>query len=57
MAEAHLIGSHETLEVRKIFCIGRNYAGHAKEMKADVPEAPVFFLKPPTAIIADGGLI
>ena len=57
MTEAHLIGSNEIFEVRKIFCIGRNYAEHAKEMKADIPEAPIFFLKPRTAIIGDGGVI
>ena len=57
MAEARLIGSNDRLEVRKIFCIGRNYATHAAEMKADVPEAPVFFLKPTTAIIGEGELI
>jgi acylpyruvate hydrolase len=56
-ATVHLIGTREPLEVRKIFCIGRNYAEHAKEMKADIPEAPVFFLKPSTAIIRDGGSI
>ena len=34
----------------KIICIGRNYADHASEMKAEVPKAPVFFLKPDTAL-------
>ncbi|MGA3244176.1 MAG: fumarylacetoacetate hydrolase family protein [Bacteroidota bacterium] len=57
MATAHLIGSSEPIEIRKIFCIGRNYANHAKEMNAAVPEAPVFFLKPATAIIGEGGTI
>ena len=51
MAKAQLVGSDEALEVRKIFCIGRNYAEHAKEMNAAVPESPIFFLKP-----ADGAL-
>jgi 2-keto-4-pentenoate hydratase/2-oxohepta-3-ene-1,7-dioic acid hydratase in catechol pathway len=37
----------------KIICIGRNYAEHAKEMKAAVPSEPVFFLKPDTALIKD----
>ncbi|MDQ3047315.1 MAG: fumarylacetoacetate hydrolase family protein [Bacteroidota bacterium] len=37
----------------KIICIGRNYAEHAKEMKAAVPTEPVFFLKPDTALIKD----
>jgi acylpyruvate hydrolase len=57
MATAHFIGSDEAIEVRKIFCIGRNYAEHAKEMNAAVPEAPIFFLKPTTAIIGNGGTI
>jgi acylpyruvate hydrolase len=35
----------------KIICIGRNYADHAKEMNAAVPENPVFFLKPDTALL------
>ena len=39
----------------KVLCIGRNYAAHAAEMQSDIPEAPVIFLKPPTALIGDGG--
>ncbi|MBN2172499.1 MAG: fumarylacetoacetate hydrolase family protein [Bacteroidales bacterium] len=35
----------------KIICIGRNYIEHAKELKNPVPENPVFFLKPDTAIL------
>ncbi|MEO6883725.1 MAG: fumarylacetoacetate hydrolase family protein [Bacteroidia bacterium] len=35
----------------KIICIGRNYAEHAKEMNSAVPEEPVFFMKPETALI------
>ncbi len=35
----------------KIICIGRNYAAHAAELKHDVPEHPVFFLKPDTALV------
>jgi len=37
----------------KIICIGRNYAEHAKEMKAETPTEPVFFMKPDTALIKD----
>lgn len=37
----------------KIICIGRNYAEHAKEMKADLPTEPVFFMKPDTALLKD----
>jgi 2-keto-4-pentenoate hydratase/2-oxohepta-3-ene-1,7-dioic acid hydratase in catechol pathway len=42
------------LRVGKIICLARNYADHAKEMGGGVPEEPVFFLKPSTAIIHDG---
>ncbi|MEK6756352.1 MAG: fumarylacetoacetate hydrolase family protein [Bacteroidota bacterium] len=57
MPLARISGSDERIEIRKIFCIGRNYADHAKEMKAAIPEAPVFFLKPATAVVGDGELI
>ncbi len=35
----------------KIICIGRNYIAHAKELKNPVPEKPVFFMKPDTALL------
>ncbi|HNY59251.1 MAG TPA: fumarylacetoacetate hydrolase family protein [Bacteroidales bacterium] len=35
----------------KIICIGRNYVKHARELNNQIPEEPVFFLKPDTAII------
>lgn len=35
----------------KIVCVGRNYAAHAKEHQAEVPEVPLLFLKPPSAVI------
>jgi acylpyruvate hydrolase len=37
----------------KIICIGRNYINHAKEMKAEVPTEPVFFMKPDTALLKE----
>jgi len=37
----------------KIICIGRNYSENAREMNAQVPEAPVFFMKPDTALLKD----
>jgi len=41
--------------VHRIYCIGRNYAEHAKEMGASVSrDAPVFFMKPADAIVTDG---
>lgn len=38
----------------KIICIGRNYSEHAKEMGADVPSTPMFFMKPDTSILRPG---
>ncbi len=35
----------------KIICIGRNYIDHAKELNNPVPEKPMFFLKPDTALL------
>jgi 2-keto-4-pentenoate hydratase/2-oxohepta-3-ene-1,7-dioic acid hydratase in catechol pathway len=37
----------------KIICIGRNYSEHAKELNNAVPEKPVVFLKPATALLKD----
>lgn len=41
----------------KIVCVGRNYAAHAKELGNDVPERPLLFFKPSSAIIAAGDAI
>lgn len=35
----------------KIICVGRNYAGHARELNNDLPTEPVLFLKPETALL------
>lgn len=38
----------------KVFCIGRNYADHAKELHNPVPQEPVIFMKPATAVCDPG---
>ena len=38
----------------KIICIGRNYAEHSKELGNEIPENPVIFMKPDTAILKKG---
>jgi fumarylpyruvate hydrolase len=44
--------------VRRIYCVGRNYAAHAREMGADpTREDPFFFAKPADAIVPDGATI
>ena len=35
----------------KIFCVGRNYAEHAKELGNEIPEEPVIFMKPKSALL------
>lgn len=45
------------VEPSKIVCVGRNYAAHAEEHGAEVPDLPLLFLKPPSAIIASGKTI
>ncbi len=37
----------------KIFCIGRNYIDHAKELNNPVPSEPIVFMKPPTALLVN----
>jgi fumarylpyruvate hydrolase len=42
--------------VRRIFCVGRNYAEHVREMGGDpTREEPFFFTKPSDAVVTDGG--
>jgi fumarylpyruvate hydrolase len=48
-------GRAERFPVRRVFCIGRNYADHAREMGASVDKAnPMFFTKPADALVTDG---
>jgi fumarylpyruvate hydrolase len=48
-------GSDRRFPVHRVYCIGRNYEAHAKEMQATVNlEAPVFFSKPADALVQGG---
>jgi fumarylpyruvate hydrolase len=50
-----IMGSDQRFPVRRIFCIGRNYAEHAREMGATVDkDTPLFFCKPADAVVTDG---
>jgi fumarylpyruvate hydrolase len=40
--------------VHRIYCVGRNYADHVREMGSDLKEPPVFFTKPADAIVPSG---
>ncbi|MCX7169843.1 MAG: fumarylacetoacetate hydrolase family protein [Proteobacteria bacterium] len=44
-------GSRELFPVRRVYCVGRNYAEHAKEMGFDARELPFFFCKPANAVV------
>jgi fumarylpyruvate hydrolase len=49
-------GSSARYAVSRIFCVGRNYAAHAREMGSDPDrEPPFYFCKPASALLASGG--
>lgn len=50
-------GQDARFPVRRIFCVGRNYAEHAKEMGADTREPPFFFTKPSYAVVTGDAAI
>lgn len=51
-------GSTKAFPVRRIYCIGRNYAAHVEEMGGTVDRhPPIFFAKPADAVVADGATI
>jgi acylpyruvate hydrolase len=54
MSTATLTPSGRQLRINTIYCLGQNYADHAKEMGSDAPASPIIFLKPNSAVIADG---
>lgn len=55
VASVPVLDSPLRFPVHRIYCVGRNYADHAKEMGAEVNRTqPTFFLKPADAIVTDG---
>jgi fumarylpyruvate hydrolase len=51
-------GSDDRFPVRRILCVGRNYADHVREMGGDPKsEPPIFFTKPADAIVASGSVV
>jgi fumarylpyruvate hydrolase len=49
--------SDKLFPVRRIWCVGRNYLEHIKEMKQDEREPPFFFSKPADAVVGDGATV
>jgi fumarylpyruvate hydrolase len=54
-ASIAVAGEDRRIPVRRIFCAGRNYAAHAREMGMDDRDPPFFFTKPADAVV-DGGV-
>ena len=50
-AAVPVVGSDALFPVRRIYCVGRNYAAHAREMGADERDPPFFFCKPDNTIV------
>jgi fumarylpyruvate hydrolase len=50
-------GTSKTFPVRRIWCVGRNYIEHIREMGQDERAPPFFFAKPADAIVPDGGTV
>jgi len=53
-----VVGSDTPFAVRRIYCVGRNYVDHIREMKeADERDPPFFFQKPTDAVVPDGAIV
>jgi fumarylpyruvate hydrolase len=50
-------GSDKVFPVRRVWCVGRNYLEHIREMGQDEREPPFFFAKPADALVPDGATI
>jgi fumarylpyruvate hydrolase len=57
VASAEIAGGDARYPVHRVYCVGRNYAEHAREMGADEREPPFFFMKPADAVVPGGGEI
>ncbi len=57
-ASLAIAGSSERFPLRRVFCVARNYAAHAREMGANPDrEEPFFFTKPADAVVAAAGVV
>ena len=52
-----IAGSRQRFPVHRIYCVGRNYADHVREMGNDLKEPPIFFSKPADAVVANGAAV
>jgi fumarylpyruvate hydrolase len=57
-AAVAIVGRSERFPVHRIYCVGRNYAAHAREMGKDPDrDPPFFFAKPADAVVANGTVL
>lgn len=54
MRQVRIIGNEQSFSLGKIVCIARNYAEHIRELGNEVPDRPVFFMKPASSVIGEG---
>jgi len=53
-----VVGAESRFPARRIYCVGRNYVEHIREMKeADERDPPFFFQKPTDSVVPDGGVV
>jgi fumarylpyruvate hydrolase len=52
-----IAGSADRFPVRRVWCVGRNYLGHVRELGNDEREPPLFFSKQPDMLVPGGGAI
>ena len=57
MVSVRVDGELVELRPTKIICLIRSYAAHARELGNEVPDRPLFFLKPPSSLLEHGGSI
>ncbi|MBW7889091.1 MAG: fumarylacetoacetate hydrolase family protein [Bacteroidetes bacterium] len=57
MKNALLLPSRKKIPINNIYCVGQNYAEHAKEMGSTVADVPVIFLKPTSAVVESGSSV
>jgi 5-carboxymethyl-2-hydroxymuconate isomerase len=57
MRQVRIIGEEASLPIGKIVCVARNYAEHIRELGNEVPDRPVFFMKPASSVVGAGGTI
>ena len=50
-----IVGTEKKYPVRRIYCIGKNYVAHIREMKQDERDPPVVFMKPRDTVLRNGG--